>query len=97
VHDLAAQGYALTGGRLDVIGGRPVAALVYRERAHVINLFVWPAPARAADAQIRQGFSLAGWTQNGMQFWAVSDASPQDLQAFAQTLRAQIAAAAVPP
>ena len=97
VHDLAAQGYALSGGRLDVIGGRTVAALVYRERGHVINLFVWPAPAHAADAQTRQGFSLAGWTQSGMQFWAVSDASPQDLQAFAQTLRAQIAAAAGPP
>jgi anti-sigma factor RsiW len=97
VHDLAAQGYALSGGRLDVIRGRPVAALVYRERGHVINLFVWPAPAHAADAQTRQGFSLTGWTQGGMQFWAVSDASPPDLQAFAQTLRAQIATAASPP
>jgi len=97
VHDLAAQGYALTGGRLDVIGGRPVAALVYRERDHVINLFVWPAPAGATSAQTRQGFSLAGWTQAGMQFWAVSDASPQDLQGFAQSLRTRIDAAASTP
>jgi len=97
VHDLAAQGYALTGGRLDVIDGRPVAALVYREREHVINLFVWPAPADAPSAQTRQGFSLAAWTQGGMQFWAVSDASPQDLQGFAQALRARIDAAANTP
>jgi anti-sigma factor RsiW len=97
VHDLAAQGYVLTGGRLDVIGARPVAALVYRERDHVINLFVWPAPAGATSAQTRQGFSLSGWTQAGMQFWAVSDASPQDLQGFAQALRARIDAAAATP
>jgi len=97
VHDLAAQGYALTGGRLDVIGGRPVAALVYREREHVINLFVWPAPAGAPSTQTRQGFSLAAWTQGGMQFWAVSDASPQDLQGFAQALRTRIDAAASTP
>jgi anti-sigma factor RsiW len=92
VTDLAAQGYALAGGRLDVIGGRPVAALVYQERQHVINLFVWPAPAGRTSAQTRQGYSLVGWTQGGMQFWAVSDASLPDLQAFAQTLRERIAA-----
>ena len=94
VHDLAAQGYALNGGRLDVIGGRPVAALVYQERQHVINLFVWPAPAGRASAQTRQGYSLVGWAQGGMQFWAVSDASAPDLQAFAQALRSRIAAPA---
>jgi anti-sigma factor RsiW len=92
VIDLAAQGYALSGGRLDVIGGRPVAALVYRERQHVINLFVWPASAGRTSTQTRQGYSLAGWAQGGMQFWAVSDASAPDLQAFAQTLQARIAA-----
>ena len=92
VTDLAAQGYALAGGRLDVIGGRPVAALVYQERQHVINLFVWPAPAGRTSAQTRQGYSLVGWAQGGMQFWAVSDASAPDLQAFAQALQARVAA-----
>jgi anti-sigma factor RsiW len=89
VHDLAAQGFTLTGGRLDVVGGRPVAALVYRERAHVINLFVWPAAAGSSVTQTRQGYQLAGWSQGGMRFWAVSDASAQDLQAFAQAVRAR--------
>ena len=92
VIDLAVEGYALSGGRLDVIGGRPVAALVYSERQHVINLFVWPAPAGRISAQTRQGYSLVGWAQGGMQFWAVSDLSPPDLQAFAQVLRVRVAA-----
>lgn len=93
VHDLAAQGYALTGGRLDVVGGRPVAALVYRERAHVINVFVWPAAtgnAAAIRLEARQGFNLAAWSQAGMQFWAVTDASAADVRAFADALRARI-------
>lgn len=92
VHDLAAQGYTLTGGRLDVLGGRPVAALVYREREHIINVFIWPAAAASSSTtQMRQGYNIVGWGQNGMQFQAVSDASGADLQAFARTLQAHIA------
>ena len=96
VHDLADQGFALQGGRLDVVGGRPVAALVYRDGAHVINLFVWPTPSHATSAPTRQGYSLAGWTQQGMQFWAVSDANPTELQTFASALRARVDAGTKP-
>jgi anti-sigma factor RsiW len=82
VLELADRGFPLVGGRLDYIQGRVVAAIVYRRRQHIINVFVWPADTRqAVPASWRHdGYNVAGWSQRGLQFWAVSDVDPADLQ-----------------
>ncbi len=92
VYDLVQQGFPLIGGRLDYLEQRPVAALVYQHRKHIINLYVWPqrdgrdAQPRAAS---RQGFQLLRWNQGGMEFSAVSDMNGQELAEFSQLLRAK--------
>ena len=89
VVDLAAQGFPLAGGRLDYIGGRTVAAIVYRRRAHIINLFVWPGQSPETPATIRrQGYSLIRWGHGGLIYWAVSDIDPNDLVVFQQQFTA---------
>jgi len=90
VQDLSAQGFPLAGGRLDFLEGRPVAALVYHRRLHIINLFTWPsgpAPDSPPQLETRQGYNLVHWTKAGMEYWAVSDVAPADLEAFAQLVR----------
>jgi len=90
VVDCAAQGFPLAGGRLDYIYDHPVAALVYRYHLHVINLFTWPI-AHAADTQLRlatqEGYNSVHWTESGMEYWAVSDVAPPELERFAQLVR----------
>ncbi len=90
VVDPAAQGYPLIGGRLDYLAGRPVAALVYRHRKHVINVFVWPSASDTnspARVESHQGYQVVHWTQAGMTEWAVSDMNGTDLQTFAHLLQ----------
>ncbi|MDB5476149.1 MAG: putative transrane anti-sigma factor [Phenylobacterium sp.] len=87
VIELADRGYPLAGGRLDYVGDRVVAALVYRRNRHVINLFVWPTKpglSLAPGPARRSGYSVAHWRSGGLEFWAVSDVDPRDLEAFHQ-------------
>ena len=90
VYDFAGRGYPLIGGRLDYLGGRPVAALVYGRRQHLINVFLWSAtrgPAAGAGAIIRQGYHLLHWTTPAYNYWVVSDLGLAELREFAQLLR----------
>jgi anti-sigma factor RsiW len=87
VVDLAAEGFPLVGGRLDYLDKRVVAAEVFRRNKHIINLFVWPTTPgvmAARDAAPPAGYAIVHWTQGGLQFWAVSDVEPRDLEAFHQ-------------
>lgn len=94
VRDFADQGFPLEGGRLDVAGGRTVAALIYGRRKHVISVFIWPdaqqAPAPATQTQTGslQGYQWIEWRKAGMNNYAVSDTNPADLQQL-QSLLAQ--------
>lgn len=92
VHDLTNEGFPLVGGRLDYVGQRAVAALVYQHRQHTINLFVWPSGGDGSSERkraSRQGFNLTSWNVAGLQFWAISDISPQELESFSILLRKQ--------
>ena len=90
VSDFAARGFPLLGGRLDYVGGRPVAALVYGRRQHVINVFVWPGTRGVtvgSNVRDRQGYHLLHWRTPDYTYWLVSDLGLAELQDFAQLLQ----------
>jgi len=87
--DLTTAGFPLVGGRLDYVDNRPVAALVYRHRQHMINLFVWPDPksdqASPMQTLSKHGYHVLHWTGEGMTYWAISDLNPAEIKTFAET------------
>jgi mycothiol system anti-sigma-R factor len=87
--DLAGEGFPLVGGRLDVIAGNPVPALVYRRREHVINVFVLPTSRGDLGMTLtRRGYTLRHWDEGDLGFWAASDAAPSELADFERVFRA---------
>jgi len=88
--DLAAQGFPLVGGRLDLIAGKPVPALVYRAGKHVINVFVLPASPGGdhAETVTRRGYTLRHWSNGDLGYWAVTDASSDEFAKFEHAFRA---------
>lgn len=88
VPELADEGFPLVGGRLDYIDDHGIAAIVYRRRLHTINLFVRPAGTLSLPIGIstrHEGYSLVRWTKGGLEYWAVSDIDPDELELFHRT------------
>jgi anti-sigma factor RsiW len=82
VQDFADQGFPLQGGRIDVIHGHSVAALVYARRKHFVNVFIWSTGEKNTAPRVgsQQGYQWIEWDKAGMEFCVVSDAAPSALE-----------------
>ncbi len=82
VRDFANDGFALQGGRLDVVEDRSVAVLVYARTGHLINVFIWTTRERDTSPRVgsRQGYQWIDWRKGKIEFCAVSEAPTSDLQ-----------------
>lgn len=91
VVDAPSPGTSFVGGRIDYLDDRPVAALVYKTRQHVIDAYVWPTAQadRASRGVVTQrGFNVVHWVRGGMTFWVVSDVNGDELAGFARAFDA---------
>ncbi len=89
VADLAAQGFPLAGGRIDVIAGAPAPVLIYRHNEHFISLTALPAQtASPPQALVIEGYSVQVWRDGGTDYWAISDIDPAELSKFHQLFEA---------
>ncbi len=88
VTDFADKGFPLVGGRLDYMESRPVAAIVYTRRKHVINVFTYPSSSWSGPSVgEEQGYNFVHWADKSMEYWAISDLNLSELQDFAALLK----------
>ena len=91
VPDLTDKGFALIGGRIDVINGHPVAAVVYKKREHFVNLFT--AKTQAGEASpvfsTMEGYQVVHWIHSGADRWVTTDLNQAEVQTFVGLIRNQ--------
>ncbi|HEY8254336.1 MAG TPA: zf-HC2 domain-containing protein [Rhizomicrobium sp.] len=81
--DFAAQGFVLTGGRIDTIAGVQAAVSVYAHGNHELDLFTWVDKSGALpQATTVRGFRTAFWKEGDLNFAAVSDMDEAAFQKF---------------
>ena len=81
VPDLAAHGFVLVGGRVDVVGHDPVATTVYKHAKHTVSLTSLP-PGQSVSDQAIAGYNVRSWSDPEFTYIVVSDIPPEDLVSF---------------
>lgn len=84
VPGLDSAGFGLIGGRLDYVADRSVAAVVYRRRQHLINVYAWPSTGENAtlSLSVTHGYNLVRWRRDHVEYWTVSDLNAGELTQF---------------
>ena len=83
VIDPKSADFPLLGGRIDYVGERRTAVVVYGHRKHVIDVFMTPgAETAGARATQSQGYALTPCVLAGQSAWIVSDVDAETLREF---------------
>jgi anti-sigma factor RsiW len=87
VIDLAAAGYPLAGGRIDIVDQAPVPTLVYRRREHFISVSELPLRDARSWRGAVEGYHVESWADSERAYVAISDIDAPDLTDFAEAFR----------
>ena len=86
--------FSLLGGRMTYLDQTPGAHLIYDVRKHHISVFVFQErslPARIEENTFspkKMPFNMETWSQGGLRYFVIGDASPADIDSLAKLFRA---------
>jgi len=90
--ELEGSDFTLLGGRVAYFHQTPGAHLIYQLRKHDISVFIFPdrgseMPTAASGATHVLSFNVESWTQDGLRYFVLGDASAADIAALSKLLR----------
>lgn len=91
--ELQNTGFSLLGGRMTYLGQTPGAHLIYEVRKHHISVFVFQErslPAKLDENSLapkKQSFNLETWSQGGLRYFVIGDASAADIDSLAKLFK----------
>jgi len=86
--------FSLLGGRMTYLDQTPGAHLIYDVRNHHISVFVFQDRSLAGRldgntlAQEKQPFNMETWSQQGLRYFVIGDASAADIASLAKMVKA---------
>jgi anti-sigma factor RsiW len=87
--------FTLLGGRMTYLEQTPGAQLIYDVRKHHISVFIFPDRALRANlggqsvSPKKLPFNMETWSQGGLRYFVIGDASAADLDSLAKLFRAE--------
>lgn len=89
IPELGGTPFKLLGGKLVYFRHSPGAQLLFELGKHQLSVFIFQDQTGiAADSRRERGFSVEAWSQGGLHYVAISDASSSDVSALSDLLRA---------
>ena len=85
--------FELAGGRVAYFEQTPGAQLLFRVRKHQLSVFIFSERSLATHisaanvAEQKLDFTIQSWSQNGLRYFVISDASPADVAVLSDMLK----------
>jgi len=88
--------FSLLGGRMTYLDQTPGAHLIYDVRKHHISVFVFQERSLKLPASLGENslapkklpFNMETWSQGGLRYFVIGDASPADIDSLAKLFKA---------
>lgn len=92
--ELSNSGFSLLGGRMTYMDQTPGAHLIYDDRKHHISVFIFqerslPRLDENSVTSKKLSFNMETWSQGGLRYFVIGDASAADVDGLAKLFKAQ--------